>query len=99
DFCSLARLYSQDEDTRKQCGYMGVVRLSDLPPEVECRIVGCAPGEVVGPIRSIGSFHLYLVEDVFPAMLDDQTRDGLKEELVEEWLAAEVRLARVHWNV
>jgi len=97
DFFGLAKKYSEDESTRSQCGYMGVVNLSRLAPEVEGPVVCCPPGGIVGPIKSIGSYHLYRVEQFYPACLDEETSQMLKDQIFEEWLDLELKSSKVEW--
>ena len=85
-FHELAKLHSQDEETRVKCGYMGVVGRPDLRAEIESAVFGCREGGVAGPVKSLGTYQIFLVEKFYPATLDETTREVLKDELFQEWL-------------
>jgi putative peptide maturation system protein len=87
----LAKQHSQDDATRLQCGYMGIVERQDLRPEVESAVFGSCEGAIVGPIKSLGSYQIFQVERFYPASLDEATRQSLKDKLFQEWLQARLK--------
>lgn len=84
-FFSLAKEQSQDR-TAKQCGYCGVVSRREFRPEIEAAIFAAKPGDLLGPIKSAGQFHIVLVEQIWKAAFDEQTSLVLREELFQQWL-------------
>ena len=94
-FFDMARTYSQDESTRRQCGYLGIVRRSELRPEIESLVFAGVEGQIVGPVKSAGAFHIYRVEKLYPARLDDATRELLKEQLFREWLRVSLETSAI----
>lgn len=86
DFCALARRFSIEEETRKQCGYMGLVGRRQLRPEIEARAFQSQPGEVIGPFKGVQGFHLYLVNEIVYPSLTAEVRSDLEEKLFEQYL-------------
>jgi len=95
DFFGLARTYSEDQVTRLQCGYMGVVRRKELRPEVEACVFAAKEGSVAGPVRSLGDYHLYRVERFYPARLEGETRTLLLDEIFEQWMQRQIAAADI----
>lgn len=86
DFCVLARTFSTEESTRKQCGYMGMVRRKDLRAEIEAAVFQSKPGEVVGPFSGVRGYHLYMVSEFHRPVLDLEMRAILLDALFSEYL-------------
>lgn len=95
DFHALARRYSEDEATRKLGGYCGTIRRGTLPGAEQAAVFGAAPGSVVGPFPFREGWRLYRVESHHPAVLDDETRRQVADELFREWLAERRRRSEV----
>jgi len=93
-FYQLAKLHSQDEETRVKCGYMGIVGRPDLRAEIESAVFGCREGGIAGPVKTLGTYQIFLVEKFYPATLDAETRVTLTDKLFQEWL--EMRLQSAH---
>lgn len=87
EFFGLAKSHSQDEKTRAQCGYMGILRRNDLRAEVKSVVFACQEGEIAGPVKTLGTYRIYLVERFIPAKLDDEIERELTDEYFREWLA------------
>lgn len=79
DFFSMAKKFSTEEDTKQSCGYMGVVTRADLRAEIEAAVFGAKKGEIVGPFKGTRGYHLYLIDDVIPADIENS-----RAELVEQ---------------
>ncbi len=94
-FFELAKLHSQDEETRVKCGYMGVLVRPDLRAEVESAVFACREGGIAGPVKSLGTYQILLVEKFYPASLDEETRQGLADKLFQEWLEARLQSAHI----
>lgn len=84
-FFELARQHSENDETRKLCGYSGICTRSSLRPELESRIYGAERGDVLGPVKSLGSHYLILVEEFHPAELDQTTVETIRDELFSLW--------------
>ena len=85
-FFDLAHRYSQDEQTRKQCGYMGNVAIHTLDPKLQELLAASKPGSVVGPVKVAKEYLIILVGESHQAMFDGETRKLLLSELFEEHL-------------
>jgi len=87
DFHALAREHSVDEQTKYAGGYVGVVYRAMLSPEVSAKVFSAEPADVLGPFEVDGMFRLVLVEEAIKADLTDDTRDAIRERILNEWLA------------
>ncbi len=90
NFLSLAHLHSTDK-TAKLGGYVGIVDRAALRPEIEAVLYAATPGVAAGPIKSLGSYHVVMLENLFPATLNEKTKASLREKLFLEWLESERR--------
>jgi peptidyl-prolyl cis-trans isomerase SurA len=61
-FSAIARQFSQ-ASTAARGGDLGWVQAGDLAPELAAAVRELNPGEVAGPIRSDGGFHILLIRD------------------------------------
>jgi len=98
DFFGLAKSYSEDLSTNRQCGYLGVVRRKDLRPEVEAYVFAAREGDIAGPVKTLGDYHIYYVEKFCPAKLDGEVRELLLNEIFEEWLQRQFVAAHVDFS-
>jgi peptidyl-prolyl cis-trans isomerase SurA len=62
DFAAVARQFSQSSSAA-QGGEVGWVRPGDLTPEINSAIQSLTPGQIAGPIRSEGGFHILQLRD------------------------------------
>lgn len=62
NFSSVARQFSQAASAASG-GNLGWVRPGDLAPELDEALAGLAEGEIAGPIRSEGGYHILLLRD------------------------------------
>lgn len=85
-FFDLAHRYSQDEATKKVCGYSGSVAVSTLDPKMQELLASAAEGTVVGPLKVAKEYHIVLVHKVSTATFDGETRNVLLDELFDQWL-------------
>ena len=86
DFYLLARLYSEDDDSRPAGGYVGRLRRRDLPKGVAPLVFAGNPGDTVGPLKVPDGHALYLVREVYRAALDDTVREEIQKRLFSEWM-------------
>ncbi len=99
DFYAMAKKFSTEEATRKACGYMGRVRRSDLRAEIEAAVFGAKEGEIVGPFKGTRGYHLYLVDEILPAQLDEDTRAEILDELFASFLQDKLRKSQTQYLV
>jgi parvulin-like peptidyl-prolyl isomerase len=86
-FFDYARKYSVDHETAKSCGYVGHVKVQELPAAVQDLLIKGAQGEVLGPVKVNKNFEVYLLESMQIPVLDDDCRRHLLDDLFAEWLA------------
>lgn len=58
DFCELAKQYSEDPGSAKNCGELGFFKKGDLVPEYEAVALKLKAGEISGIVESDYGFHL-----------------------------------------
>ena len=87
DFHKLARKHSVDATTKYAGGYAGVLSRGMLPAEVSAKVFTANSGEVIGPFKTGGLFHLILVEEVMKADLNDSTKGLIRERIFGEWMS------------
>lgn len=85
-FFGLAKKFSEDKATAPMCGYLGVVRRETLRPEIETEVFNAESGAIIGPINSIDGFHIYLVESVEYAELNESILLEIEDKMFSEWL-------------
>ena len=86
EFFSLAKKYSEDKSTSHSCGYLGKLMREQMRPEVESEIFKAQEGEIVGPIESVDGFHIYYVEKIELAKLEDSVILKIEDKIFPEWL-------------
>lgn len=91
-FYQAAHLYDIDPQRRYVCGYEGEVHRWDYTADVAAAIfkTPVQVGELIGPIRSAHGYHLFKIENYFPAQLTSQVRQEILHNLFEQWLASEL---------
>lgn len=86
DFHALARRYSADE-YRHAGGYLGLVRRGNFSPDMEAKLFNAGAGDILGPFPEGERFHLFLVEEVVRAELDEKVTEDVKDLIMSEWAA------------
>jgi len=92
DFASLAAEFSQGPESKTR-GVVGPVPMLQAHPILAGRLKASSPGFVHEPFRIDQWWLVVRMESYAPAVLDDGTRAAMAQELLEEWLQAEVS----HW--
>jgi putative peptide maturation system protein len=90
DFAELARAHSLDEASRPTGGSLGAVPRLALPASAAEAIFSARPGTVVGPVATEQGYALFLVEELLPAELDEDTAALIRRELFDAWLAEQL---------
>jgi len=97
DFAEIAKVYSQDNDSRAQGGELGWFATQQLPEDFTPVVTGwTTTGEVRGPVRSRFGVHILKLLDYQPAkvLTIDEDYDRIKEmarqdktgRMVDEWI-------------
>lgn len=96
DFCTLAQEYSQDEESKKNCGELGWYPISEMFPEFKQALAGAPVDTIVGPVSTDFGWHILRVldrRDEQPFTLADDW-DAIKEmarrektnDVVSDWI-------------
>ncbi|MDQ1909330.1 peptidylprolyl isomerase [Paenibacillus sp. GD4] len=96
DFHALAREYSMDDTTAKAGGYMGFVGREDVEPETAAAVFNTEPGSVLGPFERKRGHIVLLVEELYPAELNEALKEKIREELFLYKLEAYQRTLEIH---
>ena len=99
DFYAMARRFSQDARTRSSSGFLGRVRRKQLPKGIAARVFAVSPGEILGPEKVSKGFALYLVQERYPATLNERTKKEIRKHLFNQWLQREVLRADIRYPI
>ena len=99
DFYAMARRFSQDARTRSGSGFLGRVRRKQLPKGIAARIFAASLGEILGPEKVSKGFALYLVQERYPATLNERTKKEIRKYLFNQWLQREVHRADIRYPI
>lgn len=90
-FEDLAREYSLTDD-KIMNGMVGPVSRGTMPDMLRAAIDLAQSGDIVGPLGMEERWGLFRVEEFLSATLDDaQVKQGLQDELFEQWLAEKIQ--------
>ena len=99
DFYAMARRFSQDARTRSGSGFLGRVRRKQLPKGIAARVFAASPGEIFGPEKVSKGFALYLLQERYPATLNDRIAKEIRKHLFNQWLQREVQRADIRYPI
>ncbi len=99
DFYAMARRFSQDAHTRPGSGFLGRVRRKQLPKGIAARVFAASIGEVFGPEKISKGFALYLVQQLYPATLNEQIKKEIRKHLFNQWLQREMQRADIRYPI
>jgi parvulin-like peptidyl-prolyl isomerase len=96
-FCALALEHSQGKQSHTNGGFLGVLYVSQLAPEIGQAITkGMAKpiakmpsGEIIGPVQTKLGYHLLRVEKWFPSVMSESVREEILHILWQLWLREE----------
>lgn len=86
DFAAAAAKHSAHDPSRNSGGYMGLVKASDLRPEISKPLLAAAEGKLVGPLRTESGIHILKRGAVVPAQAVsyDQVKDQIRQALLKQ---------------
>ena len=99
DFYAMARRFSQDVRTRSGSGFLGRIRRKQLPKGIAARVFAASPGEIFGPEKVSGGFGLYLLQERYPATLNEQITKEIRKHLFNQWLGREMQRADIQYPI
>ncbi|MFM2313704.1 MAG: hypothetical protein RLZZ04_2980 [Cyanobacteriota bacterium] len=93
-FCALALEHSQGKQSHTNAGFLGVLYVSQLAPEIgqaiaqrgQGQIAKTPPGGIIGPIETKLGYHLLRVEKWFPSVMSESVREEIFNTLWQLWL-------------
>lgn len=94
----LAREHSLTDD-RLLNGMMGVVRLGQVPEQLQQFVATARPGELIGPLEIDGRYALLRVEQFLPACLEGQLKRELQDQLFEQWLQEKAQKLTIKMHI
>jgi parvulin-like peptidyl-prolyl isomerase len=92
-FAEVAHQYITNPDRRRKGGYRGVLRRSDLRPEVSAAVFAAEPPALLKPIIIQKKSYLIYVEEIIKPALDQELRSQILNEFFEDWLKRQVEEA------
>ncbi len=97
-FFDMAHKFSTDLETKKTCGYLGLVTRNELRAEIAGSVFGAIEGSVLGPFKGTSGYHLYLVDRFVPAELNEQTKFALVETFFRLFLDARIKSTEIDYQ-
>jgi parvulin-like peptidyl-prolyl isomerase len=94
-FQQIARKYVRDLSLRRAGGYRGIVRRSELKPEVSAAVFTARPPQLLEPIKTSRGFHLIVVEEIIQPKLDEQLQAQIINNLFSMWLKQQINEAQI----
>lgn len=85
-FCALALEHSQGKQSHTHGGFLGVLYISQLAPEIGQAIADAPTGTIIGPIETKLGYHLLRVEKWFPSVMSESVREKILNILWQLWL-------------
>ena len=90
-FHSAAYKYIQDQELRRICGYRGLLRRSDLKPDVSAAVFAATPPQILKPVLTAEGAHLIFVEEIIQPQLDPTLRYRILSDLFSSWLQQQIK--------
>ena len=97
DFCSFARIYSEDVETKLSGGYLGRLRRHQLPQGISPRVFASDPGDIVAPTKVARGYALYMLQEFFPATCSETVKKEIQNILFKSWLRKKMSQAEVQY--
>ena len=92
-FDQISRDYANDPESVTLM--RGLIRLTQLPTDLQSVVQSAEPGQLVGP-RLVGPRSaVFLVERFVPAELNGKLKQELQERLFRKWLGAQIKNMRI----
>ncbi len=90
-FQEVARQYIREPTLRRSGGYQGVLRRTELKPEISAAVFAATPPQILKPISTGKKIHLILVEEIIQPELDDRLRQRIMSDLFDDWIKKQVK--------
>lgn len=89
-FHEVAHQYIQEPEQRRLGGYRGVLKRTDLSPEMTATVFAAQPPQVLKPIVTAQGAHLILVEELLQPQLEESLRQEILSDLFATWLQQQI---------
>ena len=85
-FTEVARHYIQAEEFRRRGGYRGILRRTDLKPELSAAVFATTAPKLLKPISIGKNSHLVFVEEVIQPQFTEVLQSQILSELFATWI-------------
>ncbi|WP_017652220.1 peptidylprolyl isomerase [Fortiea contorta] len=89
-FYDAAHRYDIDSDRRHKCGYEGTIYRFDLQSNIATIIFSVPPQQLIGPMKTEQGYHLFIVEELIPAILTRERYQEIINNMFKNWLVNEL---------
>ncbi|MUH00271.1 peptidylprolyl isomerase [Scytonema sp. UIC 10036] len=94
-FYDVAHKYIEDTESRRKCGYRGIVYRKNLKPEISAAVFAVNQSQLLKPIVTSSGIHLILIEEIIQPQLDEKLRSQILSEFFSEWLKQQINQVKV----
>ena len=95
----LPKLASEYADGTTRVRYLQQqVQKRALSGELHKPLSAAASGEIVGPVKAGEGWGIFRVEEIIPAVLDDQLKSQIENQLFSQWLIEKIRNLKISFN-
>ena len=98
-FFDLARQHSEDPETKKHCGYAGIRTLNEFDSDIQFKVQAASEGDIIGPLKSKGQYYLIYIDKIHPALLDEESRESISNQLFQKWCTNKINATLVEWHI
>ncbi len=93
-FFEVAQKYIKDTELRRKCGYRGLLKRTDLKPEISATVFATTDPQLLKPILTAKGVHLILVDEIIQPALTPTVKQNIVLELFSKWLQSQVESPR-----
>jgi parvulin-like peptidyl-prolyl isomerase len=94
-FPEVAHQYIQDTELRRRGGYRGIVRRTEMKPEISAAVFAAKAPQILKPIVGAKGVYLIWVEEVIKLLLDEKLRYQIISDLFGAWVKQQVEEVEV----
>lgn len=98
-FPEVAHQYIQDTELRRRGGYRGVVRRTEMKPEISAAVFAAKAPQILKPIVGAKGVYLIWVEEVIKPQLNDKLRYQIISDLFQGWVKHQIEEAEALTNL
>jgi parvulin-like peptidyl-prolyl isomerase len=98
-FPEVAHQYIQDTELRRRGGYRGIVRRTDMKPEISAAVFAAKAPQILKPIVGAKGVHLIWVEEVIKPQLDEKLHYQIIGDLFGGWVKQQFEKGEIVINI